>query len=135
VESEQLTRMRASVERWNARDYEGVLEALHPNVVWRVEPFFPDTEPVYEGRDGVRRFFEGFVEPWEEISLVIDEVIDERPNQILVRVRFAARAREGLEVDQSFPQLYRFDSDHLVTEFHGFTDETAARREAGIGDE
>jgi len=134
VESELLTRMRAAIERWNARDYEAVLESLHPDVVWRIDPFFPDIEPVYEGREGVRRFFQSFVQPWEQISLEIERVINERPGQILVEVRFVARAREGLEVDQAFPQIYRYDSDYKVIEFHGFTDEAAARREAGLSD-
>jgi ketosteroid isomerase-like protein len=134
-ESELLTRMRAAIERWNARDYEAVLESVHPDVVWRIDPFFPDMEPVYEGLQGVRRFFERFVEPWEEISLVIEQVIDEKPDQIFVRVKFIARARDGLEVDRAFPQIYRYDRDYRVVEFHGFTDEAAARREAGLADE
>jgi ketosteroid isomerase-like protein len=134
AESEQLTRMRAAIERWTARDYEAVLDFLHPDVVWRIDPLFPDIEPVYEGREGVRRFFESFVEPWEQISLEIQRVIDERPGAILVRVKFIARARDGLEVDQAFPQIYRYDRDYRVIEFHGFTDEAAARREAGLAD-
>jgi ketosteroid isomerase-like protein len=134
VESEELTRMRAAIELWNAGDYEAVLEFLHPEVVWRVDPLFPDIEPVYEGREGVRRFFRLFVEPWEEISIVLERVLDERPGQIFVGVRFIAQARDGLEVDQAFPQVYRYDRDYKVIEFHGFIDEAAARREVGVGD-
>jgi ketosteroid isomerase-like protein len=131
-ESEQLARMRSAVELWNARRYEEVLAYLHPDVIWRLDRFFPDLEPVYEGRDGVRRFFQDFVEPWEEISIGIDEVIDEREGQIFLKVRFEARGREGMEVDVHFPQIYRFDRDNMVTEFHGIVDEEAARREAGL---
>ncbi len=126
--------MRSSIEQWNAHEYEAVLAGFHPEVVWRVDPFFPDMDSVYRGRDGVRRFFQSFVEPWEQISLELERIIDERPGQIFVEVKFMAKAREGLEVDVKFPQIYRYDDDNLVTEFHGFTDEAEARREAGLTD-
>jgi ketosteroid isomerase-like protein len=134
MESEAMRKMRAGIERWNAGDFEGVIELMHPDVIWKVSPFFPDMEPVYEGHEGVRRFFEAFTEPWEQISSVLEEVIDERPGQIFIHARFEARGREGVEVDHLFPQIYRFDEKQRITEFHGFVDEGEARREAGLGD-
>lgn len=65
---------------------------------------------------------------------MIESVIDERPGQILVGVKFIARARDGLELDDEFPQIYRYDRDYKLIEFHGFTDEAEARREAGLTD-
>ena len=50
MESEQLSRLRTAIELWNAREYESVLGYLHPNVVWRVDAFFPDLDPVYSSR-------------------------------------------------------------------------------------
>ena len=79
-------------------------------------------------------FFESFVEPWEQISLEIERVIDERPGAILVESSSSPGPATGSEVDQAFPQIYRYDRDDLVIEFHGFTDEAAARREAGLAD-
>ena len=82
----------------------------------------------------MRRFFQTFVEPWEEISIAIERVIDERPCQIFLEVKFRAKAREGMKVDVELPQIYRFDDDDMVTEFHGLADESEARREAGLTD-
>jgi ketosteroid isomerase-like protein len=134
AESEQLTRMRAAFRAWNAGEYEEVLAFAHPDVVWRVEPFFPDMEAVYEGHEGLRRFFKTFNEAWEENLIEIGRVIDERPGQILVETRFTAKARQGLEFKTDFHQLYRYDEDSQLIEFHGFTDEADARREAGLAD-
>jgi ketosteroid isomerase-like protein len=133
-ESEQLTRLRAAFELWNKGDYEGVLAYAHPDVVWRISPFLPDVESVYEGHDGLRRFFRTFTEAWEENWFTIERVIDERPGQILVELKFIGKARDGLEVDQTFHQIYRYDSDNMLVEFHGFIDEDEARREAGLTD-
>jgi ketosteroid isomerase-like protein len=132
AESQQLQQMRAAFEAWNAGEYEEVIRFAHPDVVWRVEPFFPDMQTLYEGHEGMRRFFATFSEAWEENSLEIGRVIDERPGQLYVEIRFIARARDGLQFEENFHQIYRYDEDALLTEFHGFVDEADARREAGL---
>jgi ketosteroid isomerase-like protein len=132
VESEQLSRLRASLRAWNAGRFEEVLEFARPDVVWRIEPFFPDMEDAYEGHEGLRRFFVTFTEAWEESSVEITRVIDERPGQILVATKFRARARDGLGVEGDFHQVYRYDENHQLREFHGFVDERKALREAGV---
>jgi cyclase len=134
AESRQLRRMRAGFQAWNEGGYEKSLGFARPDVVWRVEPFFPDMEPVYEGHEGLRRFYETFNEAWEENSLEIVRVIDERPGQIYVEVRFWARARDGLEFETPFHQIYRYDDEDQLREFHGFVDEAEARSEAGLDD-
>ena len=135
VESRQLRRMRAGFQAWNEADYERSLGFARPDVVWRVEPFFPDMERVYEGHDGLRRFYRTFNEAWEENALEIVRVVDQRPGQIYVEVRFWARARDGLEFEMPFHQIYRYDDEDQLREFHGFADETDARREAELDDD
>ncbi|HEY6638811.1 MAG TPA: MBL fold metallo-hydrolase [Solirubrobacterales bacterium] len=132
-ESEQLSNLRAALRAWNAGEYETALSYAHPDVIWRVEAFFPDMETLYQGHEEVRRFFATFNEAWEENSLEVARVIDEHPGQILAEVKFTAKAREGLEFEAPFHQIYRYDEDNLLTEFHGFVDEANARREAGLG--
>ena len=132
TESEQLRRMRAAFAAWNAGEYEAVLNFARTDVVWRVDRFFPDVEPVYEGHDGMRRFFRTFNEAWEENTLEIAQVIDEQPRQIYVLIRFTAKARDGLQFESDFHQIYRYDEDNQLAEFHGFVDEADARREAGL---
>jgi glyoxylase-like metal-dependent hydrolase (beta-lactamase superfamily II)/ketosteroid isomerase-like protein len=133
-ESEQLRRMRAGFAAWNSGDYERAIRFAHPDVIWRVEPFFPDMEPVYEGHEGLRRFMKTFNEAWEANTLEIERVVDERPGQIYVQLTFRAKARDGLEFEAPFHQIYRYDDDDLMVEFHGFVAEADARREAGLPD-
>jgi glyoxylase-like metal-dependent hydrolase (beta-lactamase superfamily II)/ketosteroid isomerase-like protein len=134
AESRQLRRMRGGFQAWNDGDYEKSLAFARPDVVWRVEPFFPDMEPVYEGHAGLRRFYRTFNEAWEDNSLEIVRVVDERPGQIYVEIRFWARARDGLEFEAPFHQIYRYDDEDQLREFHGFVDEAKARSEAGLDD-
>jgi ketosteroid isomerase-like protein len=134
AESAQAQQLRAGLSAWNEGDYEKSISYARPDVVWRVEPFFPDMEPVYEGHEGLRRFFRTFNEAWEDNSIEIVRVIDERPGQIYVEMRFWAKARDGLEFEAPFHQIYRYDEDARLAEFHGFVDEVDARREAGLSD-
>ena len=132
--TESFKTLEAGVAAWNRRDIDAVMENLSADIVWRTGGQIPDIEAVYEGHDGVRRFFGEFVDPWDEISIGIEEVIDDREDQVVVRVRFHARGRAGIEVDGRFFQIYRYDESHLCREFHAFPEEAKeeALREAGL---
>jgi ketosteroid isomerase-like protein len=136
VASAALTTLRRGIDAWNRRDYDAALSTMREDIVWRTGGGIPDLESAYRGHDGVRRFFEEFVDPWEEISVAIDEVVDERDDQVLVVVRFQARGRGDIEVDGRFFQLYRFDDEGLLYDFAAFveSDEDLARAAAGLDD-
>jgi ketosteroid isomerase-like protein len=134
VESEQLRNLRAAFDAWNRGDFDGVLELQRDDVVWRLAGALPDLDPAYEGKEGVRRFWRDFSEPWEEISISLEEIIDERDAQLLVVVRFVARGREGIEVDMPFFQIYRFDDRAMLEEFESYAERDEAERAAGLSD-
>jgi ketosteroid isomerase-like protein len=134
--TESFKTLEAGFEAWNRGDIDAVMESFSDDVVWRTGAQMPDIDLVYEGRDGVRRFFKEFTDPWDEISIEIEDLIDEQEDQIFVLVRFEARGREGIEVEGRFFQIYRYDEQHLCREFRAFAeeDEAEARREAGLID-
>jgi ketosteroid isomerase-like protein len=134
VESEQLRNLRAAFDAWNRNDIEGTLRFHRDDVVWRTSGQLPDIDPVYEGKEEVRRFFRDFSEPWEEISITLEEIIDERERQLLVVARFVAHGREGIEVDMPFFHIYRFDDQAMLKEFDSYAEPDEARHAAGLSD-
>jgi ketosteroid isomerase-like protein len=62
---------------------------------------FPGLDPVYAGEEGIRRWWADFHEPWKDIK-VIPERIVERGNEIAILVRFAGTGREGIETGMRF---------------------------------
>jgi ketosteroid isomerase-like protein len=134
VPSESFKNLEKGFEAWNQRDVDAVMEVLREDIVWRTGGQLPDIELVYEGHAGVRRFFEQFADPWEEISVQILEVIEDREDQVVLLTSFHARGREGIEVDGRFFHIYRYDERHLCREFWAFAEEDreAAMREAGL---
>ncbi|HEY1357509.1 MAG TPA: nuclear transport factor 2 family protein [Thermoleophilaceae bacterium] len=97
--------LREAFRRWNAGDFEGAEEFLHPEIEWHTSGRFPDLEPVYRGLDGVVRFWETFTAPWEEIVLEPRE-LTVAGDQVIVEGGFRARGRDGIEVELVMFQRY-----------------------------
>lgn len=91
---------------WNQGDIEVFLATVDPEVQWRTAGIFPGLQTDYSGHQGVRRFWEGFQEPWESISMSYDELIETAPGEVLIRVRFGGVGREGIEAEMTFGQHY-----------------------------
>jgi ketosteroid isomerase-like protein len=134
VATESFRIFEAAIEAWNRGDIETTLVNIREDVVWRTARSMPDIDQVYEGHDGLRRFFRDFSEPWEEISIKLEDVIEDRDEQIVALVTFHAVGREGIELDVRFIQIFRFDDDHQLRELVGFTHDQReeALREAGL---
>ena len=86
---------------WNQDDLEGLLALCHPEVSYHASGVFPGMEPVYEGKAGIRRWWETFHEPWREIR-VIPERMAERGDEVAILLRFEGTGREGIETSMRF---------------------------------
>jgi ketosteroid isomerase-like protein len=110
--------LRQVIERWNASDLEAAMEFVAEDVRWYPVDLFPDSDDLYEGKQGLRDFFASFGEPWEWIQ--VDQLEQEEiGDDIVVRARFRARSHEGVEVDIELGQRWTF-RDGLLVEFHGY---------------
>jgi ketosteroid isomerase-like protein len=94
---EQL--VRDGLAAWNRGDWEAALEMLDPQVEWRIsEPLF-DMPLVSHGRDGVRAFWAQWIEIWDEIRVDVERLVP-FDDGTAAFVRWRARGRDGVEVDQ-----------------------------------
>ncbi|MCD6016607.1 MAG: SnoaL-like domain [Solirubrobacterales bacterium] len=106
---ENVELLRQSYEAWNRRDFDSALAIYEPDVVWTftAEARGAAFKSVYRGPDGVREFWDTFVEPWEDVNIEIEEIRD-AGDSVLALVVFHARARDGLEIDQPFVHVITF---------------------------
>jgi ketosteroid isomerase-like protein len=77
MSQENVEVVRRSYEAYNQGDLEGVLATLHPRVVWEENhPVFGfvGLDPVYEGHEGFRRWWEATREPWTTVEAEIHEI-------------------------------------------------------------
>ena len=109
-------RAREGIEAFNRGDVEGALEGFSPAIVWEVgRDLMPDAE-VYEGHDGVRRFwaewrdlFQGF-----EIEILECRAVDGRRVLSVIRAK-GVGAGSGTSVESpEFFQMLEFREGAVV---------------------
>ena len=121
--------LRDAFEVWNAGDVDSVIPYIHPEIRWETSGIFPGLELVYEGRDGVERFWADFMRPWDEISVEPLDITEPYLDRLIAHVRFAGRTREGSDFEIEIWQLFILRDSALVY-FHAFPDREQAEAAA-----
>jgi ketosteroid isomerase-like protein len=112
---------RRGYSAWNDGDVEGVLATMHDDVSYVTSGVFPGMRDHYEGHAGVRDFLEDFGGPWDRVDVLPEAMEELDGERILVRVRFQARGRGGIEVERVFYNLLTFRGG-LLAQFRGFAE-------------
>jgi len=109
------------------RDIDAIVELCDPDIVVR-DP--QRTGTTFNGAEGLRSFFEEWLENWEEYRSEPVEVL-ESGEEILVRTAQTGRGRiSGIEVEQDVFQVFRM-RDGKVTEYRIYTDREDALESMG----
>jgi ketosteroid isomerase-like protein len=118
--------VRQGMESWSRGNLDATLELIDPRIVWRPVTAWPGIQPEYRGHDGVRRFWDAFREPWEEITLEADEIRELDDHKVLTRSHFRGRGRaSGVTTELRVHTVWTVENGKLVR-FESFTDEQAA---------
>lgn len=124
---------RAGYEAWNTGDLETFLEYVHPELLWKSSGVFPGLRPSYSGHDGIREFWDAFMEPWETLEIEIEKLLELDQESVLMRVRFHARGRDGIEVELRITN-HLVMRDEKLYRFKGYAEWDEALAELGIED-
>jgi ketosteroid isomerase-like protein len=101
-------------DAWNRDDFEGFVDMLHPDVEWHSSGVFPGLEPVYRGREGVRRWWHAIRDPFERFTIEVEEV-REAGGATVASVRFRAVGKgSGARVDLPFAHVFEFEDARVV---------------------
>jgi uncharacterized protein (TIGR02246 family) len=65
--------VRQVAERWNAGDFDGMLELYHEDVVMTPSPDWPETVQL-KGKDAFRKNTEEWLAAWESIEIETSEI-------------------------------------------------------------
>jgi ketosteroid isomerase-like protein len=118
-------------EIWNNNDLEAFLEITHPDAEYTPSGVFPGIGHFYKGRDGIRQWWQAFHEPWSEIRVIPERMV-ERGNWVAVLVRFEGVGRDGIETAMDFINRLEIRDGHLYRLIGQPADEEAIR-ELGLG--
>ena len=122
--------LRRVYDAWNRKDVEGGLALVHPEIEFHSSGEFPGLAPVYQGREGMRRFWEDLAGFWEVgLEVRSDEMTELPDGRLLALNTFVGHAREGMTVERETAQIVRIE-DGLVTSMVTFGSWEAARAAA-----
>lgn len=104
---ENVELLRGIYERWASGDFR-TQDKLDPDFTITMGPDFPDAG-VHAGLEGVAAYMKGFLEPWEQITIAAEELI-ESDNRVLAKVlQSGTGISSGIAVELRYFQLWTFD--------------------------
>jgi ketosteroid isomerase-like protein len=103
-----------------------------PDIVWDMSTFrgWPE-DPVYQGRDGFERFMRNWLEPFDEWTMEVEDLIGVADRVVAV-LRQYGKARGGTIVDMHFAHVLTF-RDGKITRASIYADVDEALAAAGVG--
>jgi ketosteroid isomerase-like protein len=118
-------------DAFNARDVDGALSLLHPDVVF--EPVsgavLNDGEP-YRGREGMRRYFADVRAHWRELT-VNPVHLREAGNAVVALGHVSGASAAGALRDAPTTWVFKFE-EGLAAHIQVFADERLARAALGL---
>jgi ketosteroid isomerase-like protein len=103
---ESVEVVRGVIAAFNSGDIERILGLMHADIEVTVEPGLSAEPDVYQGHDGIRRYFDSFWDAMDEIRFHEDG-FREAGASVVVAVRLAARGRvTRIPVEQSLGQVW-----------------------------
>jgi ketosteroid isomerase-like protein len=122
--------VRTAFEAFSRGDIDGVLELCDPDVVVR-DP--QRTGTTFKGPEGLRSFFEEWLENWEEYRTEPVE-FTEVGDEMLVHARQSGKGKlSGIEIDQDLFVVVRMRDGKFV-EYRLYTERAGALASMGAAD-
>jgi ketosteroid isomerase-like protein len=130
VTTENFETIMRGFELWNRGEVEATLEFIEPGVEWRPGPVILDADELYEGHQGVLRFWEEFRGAFDAISV---EPLEWKAqgDEVVIRCRFQARGREGVTADLQVFHRYTM-RDGMLYRFQAYPSWDEALAAAGL---
>ena len=111
--------VRRGFDAFGRGEFDESLEGLAPNFEFHPSGRFMDTQPVYQGREGMREFWRTFRDAWDDISIEIER-IDDLGDRVLTLGTFHGRTGgTSAEVRAESGWIHTFE-DGLVVRMRAF---------------
>jgi ketosteroid isomerase-like protein len=91
MSEETLQVGRDLIDAVNRRDLDAFLARVRPDVEWDDREGWPGIRGMYRGPDGVRDWWERFLEVWESVAIEIEEIREGADGAVFLQVSGAFR--------------------------------------------
>jgi ketosteroid isomerase-like protein len=130
MSQENVETVRAALAAMSRRNWDEALKDAAPDIEVDASSNTGEWRGVHRGPDEVKRAWEKFMEPWESVSIDIDEII-EADNHVVTRTTGHFVGRDGIVVTarQAFCWTFR---DGQLTRLLASNELTDALEAAGL---
>jgi ketosteroid isomerase-like protein len=126
---ENLDVAKRCIDAFNARQVDVFIALTTPDFVWSPSMVAVEGE-VFEGSEGIRRYFDSLGSAWESF-LIVPDSFRELPSVVVVLGRLSGHGKHsGVPVDASLGIVFDF-RDGKVAHIRGYLDHGEALRAAG----
>jgi ketosteroid isomerase-like protein len=117
----------------NRRDFDLLVTGYDPAVEYQPAELFPDPDPTYHGRDGIRAVWRVLLDAFEDVRLDAEELVD-LGDRVLVTTKLNGHGTgSGVAISQPLFQLFTLRRG-LAFRQHDFLDRAEAREAAGLSE-
>ncbi len=131
MSQENVTPLERLYRAWGDRDMDTVVAVCAPEVMFWTSGAFPGVKPLYEGRSGIRAFWDEF-DVWQSLAIIPERVV-ESEGQVVALWRFEAVGRDGISVTRHGGHAAQVEAG-LITEIRAYSDWTAALEAVGLSE-
>ena len=86
---------RNLIDAVNRRDLDAFLGLLRPDVEWDDREGWPGIQGVYAGPDGVRDWWDRFMEVWESVAVELEDLTEGPNGSVVMQVSGAFRGESS----------------------------------------
>jgi ketosteroid isomerase-like protein len=107
MSEQNLEVVRRSLDAWNRRDLDGALGEMHPDCVVDWSASHGPESGIYRGRERVRRFYEEWLELFDEVDIQPEE-LSTSVHTLSFPTAGSHEAEEGSRWQRAAPKCLRF---------------------------
>jgi ketosteroid isomerase-like protein len=124
MSEENVEFLRRLYDRWGSGDFR-TESWFDDDFAVVLGPDFPD-QGVHEGREGVKAYMRGFLDPWKQLTIEVEELVD-GGDRLLARVlQSGTGGSSGAAVELRYFHLWTFEEGKPVR-MESIMDEADAR--------
>jgi len=133
MSQENVDVAKQCIDAFNARQVDAFTALTTPDFVWSPSMVAVEGE-VFEGSDGIRRYFDSLSSAWERF-LIVPDSFREVPSVVVMLGRLSGHGKNsGVPVDASLGMVFDLH-DGRIARIRGFLDHAEALQAANLDSE
>jgi ketosteroid isomerase-like protein len=129
---ENVALAERAYDAWNRNELEWIEDRLSENFELRPHRTFPDTEEVYRGKDGWRRFCDTSRDAWDEITFRVERIDGDVGGSLPALLTFGGTGRgSGVATSMDLGHVVTIE-DGLIAKLLVYESWEAAREAVGL---